>query len=191
MDESTGSAGSGTKVLIVGTGAIGVALLPGWVLWFRFSLGWDCRVLLTDSAASLVSSEALAALSRHPVERSHRTDGSVAHRELADWADMVIVAPATANTIAKLSVGIADDLASSVIAYAECPTIVVPSIPGPASRSAVYTRALAQLEADGKLILPTGIGVSAWDGAAEVGGMPSVLDLRAFLVARGLLVDGR
>lgn len=185
LDTSGGTAAR-PRVLLIGTGAIGAALLPGWVLWFRASSGWDCRVVLTEHAAQLVSTTALAALSGHPVEQHHRSDGSVGHRELAEWADVVVVAPATANTVAKLAVGISDSLALSVVTYTRAPVVIVPSLPGPAAESLVHRRALEQLRADGALVMGLHSGWSAQAAEVEIGGMPNVLEVERFLADHGL-----
>jgi phosphopantothenoylcysteine decarboxylase/phosphopantothenate--cysteine ligase len=74
--------------------------------------GAAVRVILTPNAARFVSPLSLAAVSNHPVIADSWGDGShggVDHIELARWADVLLIAPATANVIAKLAVGIADD----------------------------------------------------------------------------------
>lgn len=74
--------------------------------------GGDVRVILTPNAARFVSPLALAAVSEHGVIIEQWGDperGGVDHIELARWADLLLIAPATANILAKLAVGIADD----------------------------------------------------------------------------------
>lgn len=75
-------------------------------------IGATVRVILTPNAARFVSPLALAAVSNHGVIIEQWGDperGGVDHIELARWAELLLVAPATANTLAKLAVGIADD----------------------------------------------------------------------------------
>ena len=74
--------------------------------------GGDVRVILTPNAARFVSPLALAAVSEHGViveQWGNPEHGGVDHIELARWADLLLIAPATANILAKLAVGIADD----------------------------------------------------------------------------------
>jgi len=74
--------------------------------------GGDVRVILTPNAARFVSPLALATVSEHGVIVEQWGDpehGGVDHIELARWADLLLIAPATANVLAKLAVGIADD----------------------------------------------------------------------------------
>mgnify|MGYP001083758822 CR=1 FL=1 len=73
---------------------------------------YDVRVMLTDHAQEFVTPLAFQAISRNPVYTNtfiEENPEDIQHIALGDWADCIVVAPATANTIAKLSVGIADD----------------------------------------------------------------------------------
>ena len=90
-------------------------------------VGADVRVILTPNAARFVSPLALAAVSGHGVIVEQWGDserGGVDHIELARWADLLLIAPATANIIAKLALGLADD-ALSTYAIAHRGAIVV------------------------------------------------------------------
>src|SRR5437870_1040692 len=85
------------------------------------------RVVLTPNAARFVSPLALAAVSEHGVIVEQWGDpehGGVDHIELARWADVLLIAPATANILAKLAVGIADD-ALTTYAIAHRGTVMV------------------------------------------------------------------
>jgi phosphopantothenoylcysteine decarboxylase/phosphopantothenate--cysteine ligase len=89
--------------------------------------GGDVRVILTPNAARFVSSLALATVSEHGVIVEQWGDpekGGVDHIELARWADVLLIAPATANILAKLAVGIADD-ALTTYAIAHRGTVMV------------------------------------------------------------------
>jgi phosphopantothenoylcysteine decarboxylase/phosphopantothenate--cysteine ligase len=93
------------------TGGIAAYKTPELVRRLR-DIGADVRVILTPNAARFVSPLSLAAVSNHGVITDQWGDpghGGVDHIELARWADLLLVAPATANTLAKLAVGIADD----------------------------------------------------------------------------------
>src|SRR5437879_4346566 len=97
------------------TGGIAAYKAPDLVRRLR-DTGADVRVILTPNAARFVSPLSLAAVSGHGVIIEQWGDsgrGGVDHIELARWADLMLVAPATANIIAKLAVGIADDALST------------------------------------------------------------------------------
>lgn len=167
------------RVLLVATGAIGVVHLPEWVLFLRVRYGWSVRVCLTHSAERLVSRESLAALSQAPVEGPdwRTADGLVPHLELADWPDLVIVAPATTNFIAKCAAGITDSLALAAVTCAEAPVLIAPSIPEAALSRPAVRRNLRILTEDGYHVVPMGRGYSAHRGApaTTMPGLPSLL----------------
>ncbi len=79
--------------------------------------GHDVRVVLTANATRFISPLTFQALSTHPVHTDEFSAGAPAlnHIESAEWADIVIIAPASANTIAKLASGIADNLMTSIL----------------------------------------------------------------------------
>lgn len=93
-------------------------------------LGADVRVLMTRSAERFVGRQTFAALTGNPVGTDlFSTDGSdVPHVELARGADIAVLAPATANSIAKLAGGFADDLVSATFLTVTCPVLVVPAM---------------------------------------------------------------
>jgi phosphopantothenoylcysteine decarboxylase/phosphopantothenate--cysteine ligase len=93
--------------------------------------GADVRCVLTPNAARFVSPLSLAAVSGHGVivdQWGDPTSGGVDHIELARWADLLLVAPATANIIAKLAVGIADDALSTYAVAHRGDIVVAPAM---------------------------------------------------------------
>lgn len=163
-------------LLVVGTGALPVSLLPGWVMCLRSWYGWDVRVCLTWSAAQLVSPTALAAVSGRPVSGpgGAGTGGTVEHRELAEWADLVLVVPATGNFVAHCAHGMADNLALTTVAFTQAPVVVVPSLSEPVLARPATQRNLRTLAEDGRVVLPTATGTSAHTGEVEAGSMPDI-----------------
>lgn len=93
--------------------------------------GATVRVVMTRSAMQFVSPLTFQALSGHPVH-SELLDAdqehAMGHINLARWADALVIAPATANTIAKCSHGLADDLLSTLYLAATCPVYVAPAM---------------------------------------------------------------
>jgi len=97
------------------TGGIAAYKTPDLVRRLR-DAGADVRVIVTTNATRFVAPLALATVSGHGVIADQWGDpekGGVDHIELAKWAELLLIAPATANTIAKLAVGIADDALST------------------------------------------------------------------------------
>lgn len=93
--------------------------------------GAQVRVVMTRSAMQFVSPLTFQALSGNPVHSElldADTEHAMGHISLARWADMLIIAPATANTLAKCSHGLADDLLSTLYLAASCPVYVAPAM---------------------------------------------------------------
>ena len=93
--------------------------------------GADVQVAMTDNARRFVTAQTFQALSHLPVRMSlwdETAEAAMGHLELAGWAQQVIVAPATANTIAKLAHGIADDLVSTLCLATEAPLVIAPAM---------------------------------------------------------------
>ena len=89
--------------------------------------GADVKVIMSEAATKFVAPLTFAALSHHEVEIT-MFDDSIKHIELAQWADILVIAPATANTIAKIACGIADNLLTNIVLAATCPKLVAPAM---------------------------------------------------------------
>ena len=91
--------------------------------------GHDVRVVPTESALEFVGAPTWSALSRHPVTSSTWDEvHEVAHVRIGQEADLVVVAPATANLLAKAAHGIADDLLTATLLTARCPVVMAPAM---------------------------------------------------------------
>ena len=93
--------------------------------------GGETRVILTESGAQFVTPLSLAALSGHPVRSGlfhPDEETTMGHIELSRWADLVVVAPATAGLIAKVANGIADDLASTTLIATDKRVLLAPAM---------------------------------------------------------------
>lgn len=94
-------------------------------------LGYDIQVLMTDYAREFVNPLTFASLSERPVLREFFNPENGEwnnHVKLSIWADLMVIAPATANTIAKMAYGIADNLLLTTYLSARCPVIVAPAM---------------------------------------------------------------
>lgn len=144
--------GPGPRVVLGLTGAVASMHAPATVQHLQ-SRGFEVRVAATDDALRFVRAEALEALTHHPViDGMWPRDGGalrVPHIELAEWADVVAIAPASATTIARLAAG---DYASVVAAIAlatRAPVLVAPSMNPAMFESPPVQRNLERLAADG------------------------------------------
>ena len=93
--------------------------------------GADVQVAMTDNALRFVGAQSFQAVSGKPVRQSlwdENAEAAMGHIELARWADLVVVAPATANTIAKLAHGFADDLVTTLCLATTAPIAIAPAM---------------------------------------------------------------
>lgn len=121
---------NGKKILLCVTG--GIAVYKAAALTSKLTqAGADVRVILSESAAKFVAPLTFQALSRNDVYTDtfdEKDSTKIAHIDLADWADLIIVAPATANIIGKLANGIADNMISTTLLAATSPVWIAPAM---------------------------------------------------------------
>ncbi|MDO8940693.1 MAG: bifunctional phosphopantothenoylcysteine decarboxylase/phosphopantothenate--cysteine ligase CoaBC [Methylicorpusculum sp.] len=113
---------------------------------------FDVRVVMTESAQAFISPLTFQALSGHPVGTrllDEDQEHVMGHISLARWADSVLVAPATANCIAKFSHGLSDDLVSTLVLAATCPVFIAPAMNQAMWKKAVTQENVARLNRDG------------------------------------------
>ncbi|WP_069811735.1 flavoprotein [Streptomyces sp. TP-A0874] len=164
------------RVLLVASGSISVTALPQWATLLRAHYGWSVRVCLTHSAEQLVSRNALAAVSGAPVEGPEwgAARGVVPHQELAEWPDLVIVAPAGLNFVAKCAAGMADGLALTTVITTTAPVLIAPSLPETAAGRPSVQRNLKLLEEDGYHVVAMEAVYSVHRQAMSPTGMPQL-----------------
>ncbi|MFC7061264.1 bifunctional phosphopantothenoylcysteine decarboxylase/phosphopantothenate--cysteine ligase CoaBC [Halobacillus seohaensis] len=93
--------------------------------------GASVKVIMTANAQKFVAPTTFQALSRQPVYTDtfkEQDSSQIQHIDVADWADMFLIAPATANTIGKLANGIADDMLSTTLLATEAPVYIAPAM---------------------------------------------------------------
>ncbi len=97
-----------------------------------FKLGVEVRVVLTRSAQQFITPLTLATLSRHPAYTDENfwqpTHSRPLHIDLGEWADLIVIAPLTANTLAKLAYGMADNLLTNTVLASTCPVLLAPAM---------------------------------------------------------------
>jgi phosphopantothenoylcysteine decarboxylase / phosphopantothenate---cysteine ligase len=97
-----------------------------------FQTGVEVRVLLTSSAQKFITPLTVATLSRHPAYTDDMfwqpIHSRPLHIELGEWADLLVIAPLTANTLAKLAWGMADNLLTNTVLASTCPVLLAPAM---------------------------------------------------------------
>lgn len=122
---------AGRRILVAISGSIAAVKLP-LLVSALVQRGAQVRCVLTPSAARLVSAEALACLSRQPChldadQWNHRAPRPL-HVELAEWAELVLVAPLSATSLGRWLHGLGDTLLASTLLACEAPVLVAPAM---------------------------------------------------------------
>jgi phosphopantothenoylcysteine decarboxylase / phosphopantothenate---cysteine ligase len=122
------------NVLLGVTGGI-AAYKASYIVRELKRLGADVRVIMTHSATQFITPLTMSTLSQHevivslwPKSTHESTDLGVQHIDIGLWADIMLILPATANTIAKLATGIADNALTSTALSVRCPLVVAPAM---------------------------------------------------------------
>jgi len=116
----------GRRVLLVVTGGI-AAYKSAFLCRRLIEAGASIEVILTDSAERFVGGATFEGITGRPVHRN-LWDAPMAHLDLGKTADVIVVAPATANAISNMAAGAAHDLASATLLAAPCPVVVCPAM---------------------------------------------------------------
>lgn len=119
-----------TNILLGISGGIAAYKTPDLVRKLK-AKGANVRVVLTQSAKEFVSPLSLQAVSGYPVSDDlldPAAEAAMGHIELAKWADQLLIAPATANTIAKIAHGLADDLLTTLVLATKATVHVAPAM---------------------------------------------------------------
>jgi phosphopantothenoylcysteine decarboxylase/phosphopantothenate--cysteine ligase len=118
------------RIVLAVTGGIAAYKIPELVRTLT-AAGHSCRCVLTPEACRFVSPLVLETLTQHTAGTDLFASGENAeidHIAVADWAELVIVAPATANVIAKMTHGVTDDLVTAVLLATQAPVLIAPSM---------------------------------------------------------------
>jgi len=145
----------GKKILVGVTGGI-AAYKTATIIRLLVKEGAEVRVVMTGHAREFITPLTMATLSGNPVLTQFHdpeTGDWNSHVDLGIWADLFLVAPATANTIAKMAGGIADNLLLTTYLSARCPVFIAPSMDADMLKHPSTTINIETLKAFGNNIL--------------------------------------
>lgn len=148
----------GKKIVLAVTGSIAAYKTPHFVR-LLIKAGAEVKVLMTSSAADFVTPLSLATVSKHPV-LSNVSDGSTwnNHVALGLWADVMIIAPCSANTLGKLANGLCDNIVNAVYLSARCPVFIAPAMDEDMWLHASTQANIKRVRSYGNHIIPTVFG---------------------------------
>jgi phosphopantothenoylcysteine decarboxylase/phosphopantothenate--cysteine ligase len=172
----------GKKIVLGVTGGIAIFKAVDLVSKLR-KQGVEVRVVMTENAAKFISPLLFAEISGHKCAVSMwdgRDEFNVEHIALANWGDLLLVAPATANILAKMACGLADDLLSTVLLAAPCPKIVCPAMNTGMYENAATQENLKTLANRGITVMEPASGELAC-GTSGAGRLPEVPEIIAYL----------
>ena len=119
-----------TNILLCVTGSIAAYKTPEIIRLFKKD-GAEVRVVMTESAKEFITPLTLQAVSGNEIHDSLldvKAESAMGHIELAKWADIILIAPCSAESLAKITHGRADDLMGSVILASKAPTFIAPAM---------------------------------------------------------------
>jgi phosphopantothenoylcysteine decarboxylase/phosphopantothenate--cysteine ligase len=148
----------GKKILLGVSGSI-AAYKAVVLLRLLMKEGCDVRVIMTPSAKDFVSPLTFSTLSRNPVASDvHQADQWTNHVEWGLWADAMIVAPATAHTLARCALGLASDMLTATYLSARCPVFFAPAMDLDMWDHPSTTENISRLQSFGHFIIDVGTG---------------------------------
>ncbi len=166
------------NIILAVTG--GIAAYKSAILVRRLKdAGFNVRVVMTDGAKAFITPLTFQALSGNPVHTdllNPEAEAGMGHIELARWADLVLVAPASCDTLAKFAAGLADDLLSTLYLATKAPVWVAPAMNQQMWAAKATQRNLAMLIEDGVHVIMPDAGSQAC-GDVGLGRMPEPEDI--------------
>lgn len=173
----------GKKILLGVTGSI-AAYKSAILVRELKKAGAEVQVILTDSASSFITPLTLATLSDNPVlTHFSNADTGVwnSHVELGIWADVFLIAPATANTVSKMALGICDNLLLATYLSARCPVFVAPAMDLDMYQHPAFLQNINQLKSYGNHIIEATHGELA-SGLIGQGRMAEPNEIVSYLI---------
>jgi phosphopantothenoylcysteine decarboxylase/phosphopantothenate--cysteine ligase len=150
----------GKRILLGVTGGIAAYKIPYLIRLLKKS-GAEVKCIMTPASSDFISPLVLSTLSENPVaiEFWNKSDGTwTNHVELALWADLFVVAPLTANTLAKMAIGACDNLLLATYLSMKSSTLIAPAMDLDMYAHPTTKRNLESIKSDGVGIIPPGTG---------------------------------
>ncbi len=188
---------SGKNILLGISGGI-AAYKTTFLVRLLIKAGAQVKVVMTQSASSFVSPLTLSTLSKNPVlmDFVNEEDGTLSwnnHVELGLWADIMVIAPATANTLSKMANGTCDNLLLATYLSAKCPVYFAPAMDLDMYKHPSTKNSLEKLKSFGNTMIPAESGELA-SGLHGEGRMAEPDNILAFIeddLAKGLPLSGK
>ena len=180
------------KTIVVGVSGGIAAYKSAELVRLLVQVGARVRVMMTPNAQAFITPLTLQTLSQNPVatETLNLTEeSSIGHIRLADSADAIVIAPATADLIAKAAVGIADDIVTTVLLAAHTPIAFAPAMNVHMYEHPTVAENLARLRERGVSIIEPGEGALAcgYEGKGRLAEPPAIVEeLERMLTAKDL-----
>ncbi len=167
---------TGKRILLGVTG--GIAAYKAVLLLRELqNSGADVRCILTKSALRFVGKDTFSSLSRQPVpvdvfpDDEDISESWTRHVQWGEWADLFVIAPCTANTLAKIAVGLSDNMLTTAVLTARCPILICPTMDGGMYTSPATAQNLSRVKEMGYHLLEPESGYLA-SGLHDKGRLP-------------------
>src|SRR5580692_11457798 len=184
------------KTIVLGVSGGIAAYKSAELVRLLVNAGANVRVMMTRNATEFITPLTLQTLSANPVATdtfSLTQESEIGHIRLADSADAIVIAPATANVIAKAAAGIADDLLTTVLLAAQCPIAFAPAMNVHMYEHPTVAENLARLRARGVTVIEPGSGALAcgYEGQGRLVEPPVIVEELARMLSRNDLAAER
>ncbi|MGB5172753.1 MAG: bifunctional phosphopantothenoylcysteine decarboxylase/phosphopantothenate--cysteine ligase CoaBC [Eudoraea sp.] len=187
----------GKRILLGITGGI-AAYKTTFLVRLFIKAGAEVKVVLTESALSFVTPLTLATLSKNPVLTSFTEENEEGldwnnHVDLGMWADLMIIAPATANTLSKMASGQCDNLLMAVYLSAKCPIYFAPAMDLDMYKHPSTKASLAILQSFGNFMITPGKGelASGFNGEGRMAEPEEIIDFIKLNLSKNLPLQGK
>ncbi|MER3376774.1 MAG: bifunctional phosphopantothenoylcysteine decarboxylase/phosphopantothenate--cysteine ligase CoaBC [Allomuricauda sp.] len=187
----------GKHILLGITGGI-AAYKTTFLVRLLIKAGAQVKIVMTQSAGSFVSPLTLSTLSKNPVllDFVNEEDGSISwnnHVELGLWADLMLIAPATANTLSKMANGVCDNLLLATYLSAKCPVYFAPAMDLDMYQHPSTKASLEKLESFGNKMIPAESGelASGLHGEGRMAEPENIVQFIEENLAQGLPLTGK
>ena len=183
----------GRRILLGVTGSI-AAYKSALLVRLLVKAGAEVRVVMTPSARDFISPLTLGTLSRNEVLIETFNDSRWAdHVRLGRWADCMVLAPLSCNTLSKMSTGLCDNLLMAVYLSATCPVLVAPAMDEDMWKHPTTASNLSRIESFGNLVIPSTIGelASGLFGQGRMAEPEDIVDRLVLLLASSDELKGR